>query len=154
MVIIDDPRCVHRRLGGVRTPYRLPPEPGNRFRFRFRFVRACVRAKLRGRDKSPQRWAYQSWRNPSPFAGSFGFTFAAICMGFKHFYMIFFGSRLDFAAICMGFKTLVSGCISFCMGFKRSHLLVLAIPFPVLGNPLLVLANPLLVLANPLLVHC
>ena len=85
-------------------------------------------------------------------------------MGFKHFWYLFDGLRLDFVAICMGFNSLVLGCVVICMGFKRYHLKTRVYSIKVMtamlkthvnsGNycaasTLLVLAIPLLTLASP-----
>ncbi len=67
----------------------VPPEPGNRFRFRFVFV-SCVRASGRGEaawareGRASQRWA-SGWKFLRRLAGTFGVKVAAMCVGFKLF---------------------------------------------------------------------
>ena len=93
------PKCGHgsRRLRtksevwGVRRSYRLPPEPGNRFRFVFV---SCVRAgeaKLRVREKSaslPLGLRVATFRAPAPLLSGSGFgckivTTLAFWAGFR-----------------------------------------------------------------------
>ena len=87
-------------------------------------------------------------------------------MGFNSFCMLWFAFCLYFVVQRMGFKSLVLGCVSICMGFKRSHLKTHVYSIKVMTatlkthansnycftSTLLVLASPLLVLASPLLV--
>ena len=84
----------------------VPPQPGNRFRFRFVFV-SCVRAgeaKLRGRVRGvpPHRWA-SGLQIILLLAGSFRVKVAALHVGFKRFGAFIEGSRCAFCAQACGF---------------------------------------------------
>ena len=71
---VRNPAKRSSEVWGVRRSYRLPPEPGNRFRFVFV---SCVRAgeaKLRGREKSaslPLGLRVATFRAPPLFSFSF-----------------------------------------------------------------------------------
>ena len=101
------PLSIYQRFRGVSTL--VPPEPGNRFRFRFVFV-SCVRASGRGEA---------AWAREGCASSTLGFRVRNSTAPVRHVFVFFcwyaYGFYAIFAQKCsLGARKLVF----FCVGFK------------------------------------